>query len=60
VPTYLYVCEANKHPHEIVHGMSETPAQTICGKPDCGSRLVRKFTAPTINFKGTGFNTSRG
>ena len=60
MPTYLYVCEASGHSQEIVHGMNETPAQTICGKPDCGSRLVRKFTAPTISFKGTGFNTTRG
>ena len=60
MPTYLYVCEANGHPHELIHGMSESPAQTICGKPDCGSKLIRKFTAPTITFKGTGFNATKG
>lgn len=60
MPTYLYVCESHKHPHEITHGMNEKPNQTICGKPDCGSKLVRKFTAPAIEFKGTGFNASRG
>jgi putative FmdB family regulatory protein len=60
MPTYLYVCETNKHPHEIIHGMNEKPDQRICGKPDCGGKLIRKFTAPTINFKGTGFNATKG
>ena len=59
MPTYQYTCE-NGHEYEEVRGMSENPKRTICAKPDCSTKLVRKFTAPTINFKGTGFNTNRG
>lgn len=60
MPTYLYVCEANGHEYEETRGMSEDQRLTICAKPDCGSKLIRKFTAPAIEFKGTGFNASRG
>lgn len=59
MPTYLYVCE-NGHDYEEVRGMTEDQRQTICAKPDCGTKLVRKFTAPTIEFKGSGFNAKRG
>lgn len=59
MPTYLYVCE-NGHEYEETRGMSEEPKRTICDMSDCGTKLVRKFTAPTISFKGTGFNTTRG
>ena len=60
MPTYLYVCEANNHPYEETRGMTEEPRRSTCVKPDCGSKLIRKFTAPAIEFKGTGFNASRG
>jgi putative FmdB family regulatory protein len=59
MPTYSYKCE-NGHEYEETRGMSEEPKQTTCAEGGCGTKLVRKFTAPTITFNGTGFNTSRG
>lgn len=59
LPTYLYICE-NGHEYEEARGMTEEQRVSICIWEGCGSRLSRKFTAPTINFKGTGFNTSKG
>lgn len=40
--------------------MTEDPKRSTCAEEDCGTKLVRKFTAPTIEFKGMGFNASRG
>lgn len=59
MPTYLYVCE-NGHDYEETRGMTEEPKRTTCANTDCSARLVRKFTAPAIEFKGTGFNANRG
>lgn len=59
MPTYVYVCERG-HEHEETRGMTEEQRQAICVKPDCGTKLTRKFSAPTISFKGSGFNASRG
>ncbi len=59
MPTYSYVCEKG-HAYEEVRKMSENPSRTTCAKPDCGTRLIRKFGAPSITFKGTGFNANRG
>lgn len=59
MPTYLYVCERG-HEYEETRGMTEDPKLSTCAKPDCGTKLIRKFSAPSITFKGTGFNTSRG
>lgn len=59
MPTYLYVCE-NGHEYEETRGMTEEPKRTTCENPGCSTKLVRKFTAPAIEFKGTGFNASRG
>ena len=60
MPTYEYVCKDHGHPYEETRGMSEKPRRTICVKPDCGSKLVRKFSTPPITFKGGGFNATRG
>lgn len=60
MPTYLYVCEAEGHPYEEVRGMTENQKQLTCAEPGCDAKLVRKFTAPSIEFKGTGFNATRG
>ena len=59
MPTYQYVCE-NGHEYEEVRGMNDEPSRTTCTKPDCGTKLKRKFTAPPITFKGGGFSSSRG
>ena len=59
MPTYAYICE-NGHEYEETRGMTEEPLRTTCANDACGTRLVRKFTAPVITFNGTGFNASRG
>lgn len=59
MPTYQYICE-NGHEYEEVRGMSEEPRNTICTKRGCDAKLIRKFGAPPITFKGGGFNASRG
>jgi len=59
MPTYLYECE-NGHEYEETRGMSEDQKQSICVNPGCGAKLIRKFSAPSISFKGTGFNATRG
>jgi putative FmdB family regulatory protein len=59
MPTYSYVCERG-HLYEETRGMSENPKRITCENPECGTKLIRKFTAPAIEFKGTGFNAKRG
>lgn len=59
MPTYLYVCELG-HEYEEIRGMSEEQRSSICIRPDCGTKLIRKFSAPPISFKGSGFNASKG
>ena len=59
MPTYLYVCERG-HEYEETRSMSENPRRMTCTKTDCGTKLIRKFSAPSITFKGTGFNVNRG
>lgn len=59
MPTYLYVCE-NGHDYEEVRGMTEDPKRSTCAEEGCDAKLIRKFTAPVIEFKGTGFNANRG
>jgi len=59
MPTYSYTCE-NGHEYEEVRGISEDQQVFTCVTPLCGTRLKRKFTAPTITFSGPGFNTTRG
>jgi len=60
MPTYEYVCKDNGHVYQETRGMFEEPRRTICVKPDCGSRLVRKFSPPPITFKGGGFHSTKG
>lgn len=59
MPTYEYVCQ-NGHEYTEIRGMSENQKQTTCAKPDCGTKLMRKFSAPPITFKGSGFSSNRG
>ena len=59
MPTYQYEC-AKGHSYEEIRKITEEPKSTTCAQPLCGTKLKRKFTAPTITFNGTGFNTTRG
>ena len=52
MPTYDYVCTNCGHRLEVLHGVN-APGPTAC--PDCGGRLRRSFSPPTIHFKGSGW-----
>ena len=52
MPTYDYVCVNCGHRLEVLHGVN-APGPTTC--PDCGGRLRRSFSPPTIHFKGSGW-----
>ena len=52
MPTYDYVCTNCGHRLEVLHGVN-APGPSAC--PDCGGRLRRSFSPPTIHFKGSGW-----
>ena len=53
MPLYDYVCDACGHRFEIIQRFSDT-APDAC--PSCGKGpLVRQFSSPAIQFKGSGF-----
>jgi putative FmdB family regulatory protein len=52
VPTYDYVCVNCGHRLEVLHGVNSA-GPTAC--PDCGGRLRKSFSPPTIHFKGSGW-----
>ena len=53
MPLYDYVCDACGHRFEIIQKFSD-PAPDAC--PSCGKGpLVRQFSSPAIQFKGSGF-----
>lgn len=58
MPTYEYRCKECGHELEAVQSFKDEPL-TEC--PSCGGPLRKKFAAPGIAFKGTGFykNDSR-
>jgi putative FmdB family regulatory protein len=58
--TYEYKCENNGHTYTEVRHMSEEQKRTICVKPDCGSKLVRVYSAAAAIFKGKGFYSTGG
>jgi predicted nucleic acid-binding Zn ribbon protein len=39
--------------------MNEEEKKLTCAADGCGGNLSRVFNAPPIQFKGTGFNSSR-
>jgi putative FmdB family regulatory protein len=55
VPIYEYVCGACKRRTEAIQRIGERPLK-IC--PHCGGRLKKAFSAPAIQFKGSGFYTT--
>jgi putative FmdB family regulatory protein len=52
MPIYEYVCQACGKKTEIIQRIRERPLR-IC--PHCGGKLKKAFSAPAIQFKGTGW-----
>jgi len=55
MPLYEYVCEDCKRRTEVLQRLREKPLK-IC--PHCGGKLKKAFSAPAIQFKGSGFYTT--
>ena len=53
MPLYEYVCQDCKRKTEVLQRLRERPLK-IC--PHCGAKKLKKaFSAPAIQFKGSGF-----
>ena len=58
--TYDYVCEINsEHKYSESRSMNEDQKRTTCAEDGCEGKLIRIYTPPPIQFKGTGYNTSK-
>ena len=55
MPLYEYACQDCKRKTEVLQRMNERPLR-IC--PHCGGKLKKAFSAPAIQFKGSGFYTT--
>jgi putative FmdB family regulatory protein len=52
MPIYEYVCGSCKKKTEVIQGMND-PRLKVC--PHCAGKLTKAFSAPAIQFKGSGF-----
>jgi len=52
MPLYEYDCEKCRKRTEVIQRMGERPLK-VC--PHCGGKLKKAFSAPAIQFKGSGF-----
>jgi putative FmdB family regulatory protein len=52
MPIYEYVCGSCKRKTEVIQRVNEAKLK-VC--PHCGGRLTKAFSAPAIQFKGSGF-----
>jgi len=52
VPIYEYVCGDCGRKTEVIQRVGERPIR-LC--PHCGGKVKKKFSAPAIQFKGSGF-----
>src|SRR6266496_5225901 len=52
MPIYEYVCQKCHRKTEVLQRLSERPLK-IC--PHCGGKMKKAFSAPAIQFKGSGF-----
>jgi putative FmdB family regulatory protein len=52
MPIYEYLCGSCKKMTEVIQGMND-PRLRVC--PHCGGKLTKAFSAPAIQFKGSGF-----
>ncbi|MGZ4716081.1 MAG: FmdB family zinc ribbon protein [Acidimicrobiales bacterium] len=59
MPTYEYRCKGCGDELEVVQSFHDDPLDTC---PSCGDTLRKKFAAPGISFRGSGFykTDSRG
>ncbi len=55
MPIYEYVCDSCKKKTEVIQGMN-APRLKVC--PHCGGKLKKAFSAPAIQFKGSGWYVS--
>lgn len=52
MPIYEYVCDSCRRKTEAIQKLGDKPLK-IC--PHCGGRLRKAFSAPAIQFKGSGW-----
>ena len=52
MPIYEYACARCARKTEVIQGMNDPPPR-VC--PHCGGKLKKAFSAPAIQFKGSGF-----
>ena len=52
MPIYEYVCGKCGRKTEVIQRVGEAPLK-VC--PHCGGRLKKAFSAPAIQFKGSGW-----
>lgn len=52
MPIYEYVCGKCHKKTEVIQRMNEAPLR-VC--PHCGGKLKKAFSAPAIQFKGSGW-----
>ena len=58
--TYEYVCAECGTPYNETRGINEEQKQQTCAADGCEGKLKRVFSAPPIQFKGSGFSSNRG
>jgi len=52
MPIYEYVCGKCRRKTEVIQRVGERKLK-VC--PHCGGKLTKAFSAPAIQFKGSGF-----
>jgi putative FmdB family regulatory protein len=52
MPIYEYVCTKCGRKTEIIQRMGDAP---LAKCPDCGAKVKKAFSAPAIQFKGSGW-----
>jgi putative FmdB family regulatory protein len=52
MPIYEYVCGKCRQKTEVIQRVGEAPLK-VC--PHCGGKLTKAFSAPAIQFKGSGW-----
>jgi putative FmdB family regulatory protein len=53
MPTYEYSCVTCDKSEEITRGFNDPEVVPPC--PSCGYNMARSYSAPGIQFKGSGF-----
>lgn len=58
MPTYEYKCNGCEHVFEIMRSYRERETEITC--PKCTMNSTRVYSAPAVQFKGTGFYSTGG